>query len=98
MAFNTLKKVAICTTMTSATIGFYRGCEWFHYTEIKNKSNIDTSTYAYIPISGIMFASTYANPTFVPFIMHSEYAKLKMVIEGNYDEKQYYENFLFSAK
>lgn len=96
--FPSLKRGVISITATFASIGFYRGCEWFHHTEIKNKPVIDYTTYACIPISGVMFASTYVNPAFMPFVVKHEMSKFAMILTGNYDEKQYYANGLFNPK
>lgn len=54
-----------------SSLGFYRGCK--EYVISKTKSELEMKDYMYGSIFGLIGASTYVNPAFLPFVIHDEF-------------------------
>jgi hypothetical protein len=73
------------------SVGFYRGCQQYNYNHIKCKNK--TITFQDIMIltaCGFINATLYINPALIGFALYDEQNKIKMLLTGNYDEKQFY--------
>jgi len=90
------RKILFGLAGSFTTLGFYRGCQEFKYVQLKNRAPT-FEDYFCLSMHGLISATLYANPLIGFFALYHEISRARMLVNGSYNEMDYYTNPFFSV-
>lgn len=96
VSFSPAKKAMFFGLSSLSTLGFYRGCQEYKFTQLEGKQPTSTD-YFCLSMYGIISASLYVNPTIGFFALYREFERVQMWQSGEYSDSEYYSNPFYST-